>query len=265
MNVIEGANKVNGVPDDYDVMLKVNRPVEDSIGGTKALGMYHPRHDRFGEVARDPSISYLSKLDREKAMVLAHEIGHHVDYEVLGKDGTPFSHFNRRFNDPDGKIEAAREELQKAFESSESYKFNRLALSTTDPSAGKKLVEMGYPEGEKFKAFMNENISAERQRKLNGYLRDPEELFARAYAQKVAKHSTDAKVGLFGRQLADKNVGTLEYADKKKRVPKRFVSGVTKQQWTSSDFVKISKAMDNLFDAVGLSNSSAIETGVEDE
>ena len=268
MNVIEAANKINGVPSDYSTRLKIDRPVE-SIEGGSAHGMFMPSKDSEGRVPvggkKDVStIVYRNDLNHSKHMVVAHEIGHHVDYEVLGKDGVPFSRYNRRFDDPDGKIAAARNELSNAFKESESYKFNRLALSN-DPSAGKKLVEMGYPEGETFKAFIDGNVSRQKQRRMNQYLQDPQELFARAYAQKVGKHSGHTGIELWSRQSADRAVGTLQYRDKKKRVPYKFNSGATKMQWSDSDFVKISKAMDNLFDAVGLSNSSATETGGDDE
>ena len=269
MKVIEAANKIHGVPSDYNTKLKIERPV-DSIDGGDALGRFMPSKDSEGRVPvgggkKDVStIKYRNDLNHSKHMVLAHEVGHHVDYEVLGKDGVPFSRYNKKFNDPDGKIAAAKKELSNAFKESESYKFNRLALSN-DPSAGKKLVEMGYPEGEKFKAFMDGNISRKTQTRMNTYLQQPTELFARAYAQKVGKHSGEAGIEMWSSQHRDKKIGTLQYRDKKKMVPYRFVNGATKMQWSDSDFKKIDRSMDKLFREVGLLNSSAMGTGGEDE
>ena len=149
-------------------------------------------------------------------MTAAHEIGHNLDYQAIGRSGE-FSESSLAFGRKDAKVKAKVEEVYKAMDNSKAIR------TLNDTRRGPKTVNVKKD---------GKTLEYKTDQKYTGYLLQKREMFARAYAQYITTKSGDKRML--------KELDTLRTADKKAKIS-------YPRQWDNNDFKAISKSFDSLF------------------
>ena len=163
------------------------------------------------------------KIKRDGAtphMTTAHEIGHNLDFQAIGRSGA-FGDTGTTFNrKKDAKVKAKFEELQKAMNDSNAISAlrDRAQGSPVKVKKGGKTLE--YKSDKRYSEYMLEG----------------REMFARGYAQYIATKSGDKKMKT--------ELASMRKKDKKAKINYH-------RQWEDDDFKIISKSFDDLFVELG--------------
>lgn len=163
------------------------------------------------------------KIKRDGAtphMTTAHEIGHNLDFQAIGRSGA-FGDTGTTFNrKKDAEVKAKFEKLQKAMNDSNAISAlrDRAQGSPVKVKKGEKTLE--YKPDKRYSEYMLEG----------------REMFARGYAQYITTKSGDKKMKA---ELAG-----MRKKDKKAKINYH-------RQWEDDDFKTISKSFDDLFVELG--------------
>lgn len=176
-------------------------PIEPLTNPGATLGRF--RYMRSGE----PFDIQMKRSDKAFELTFAHEMGHYLDLHAIGKAGSMES----------GKATGEMDNLLKVLKKTNAVKAIQEMYDSKKATLNGKEIPLG-------KGILNHF----------DYLLRPHEIFARAYAQFIAKRSTDKKIKDQLKGLVD-NAARLGYS----------------QQWDDDDFTDAEREFEALFVKLG--------------
>lgn len=188
-------------------LIPVSAVTKGSLGKT-TNGAFGARRDANGK--RTPAFIKIDTTKKAPASTLVHEMGHYLDLQLGNGNYLSLS------NDPHmrGVLDAIRK--------TQSYQL----IKEFRNGADQRSITLG-----------DKTVNVQIDKKFAKYATLPQELFARAYAQHIARKTRDPAVSLgIDKTLAD--FGKDDYFP---------------MQWEEEDFAPVGKAIDALLKAKGLS------------
>ena len=222
----------------HDIGMLRTIPVNVKKIETRAYGTYQPtKHLNNSPFAAEsnisidpvrtarPSSAFGQEVAGHTKMTTAHETGHWIDNKLLANPKGRGNRYDVKYSQKMGSAQAEKAMLktQKAMADSDNYKYleqMKLKLERQLDDLYDEAHLTGWAEKEQLVQDSIKHID---------YLLDPEEVWARAYAQYIAEKSGDK------RMLAE-----LKFNQTK-------AYGRTQSQWATEDFESIKDSIDEMF------------------
>lgn len=221
----------------HDISILRSLPVKITKIESNAYGTYRPSvHALNSPFSMEsvikvdaPSVVGRAGMTGHTRMTTAHETGHWLDNKLLANPKAPGTGmFNIKSSQKMGSSQAdkAMAKTNKAMVKSDNYKY-------LEKQKAKWEKELDYLLADRRGVSPNRITRLEDSIQYSKYLLDPEEVWARAYAQYIAEKSGDRIMLKELRRDQIRNPRTIQ------------------TQWTTEDFEPIKKSIDKMFEEKG--------------